>query len=221
MSSPDEPVTTRVLSLSVAAVEEAVRIIRAGRLVAFPTDTVYGVGCDLWRKDALERLYWAKQRPRELAIPVLVSAPDAVLAVACDLPPEYGLLAERFWPGPLTLVVARQPRVPSLLSANGDTVAVRMPAHSTAIDLLARVGGALAVTSANLSGRPAPRTAQGVLADLEGRVDLVLDGGECPDGVASSIVDLMSTPPVLLREGGVAFERLCQALPTLGRGRGS
>ncbi len=207
---------TRVLDVTdCGALTEAVERLRRGEVVAFPTDTVYGLGCDLWQEAAIARLYEAKDRPASLAIPVLVCAAAHVSRVASDPPAAYAALAERFWPGALTLIVRRLPRVPALLCAGGDTVAVRMPDHAFVRQLAEALGGALAATSANLSGRPAPASAVEVLADLDGRIPLLLDGGRCGGGVASSIVDLVSDPPVLLRQGALSLDVLCDVLPTL------
>jgi len=191
----------------------AVQILREGGLVVFPTDTVYGIGCDLWQPRAIDRLYLAKRRPRELAIPVLVSSLEAINSVARDIPPQLERLAERFWPGGLTLVVPRRPELPEALCAGKDTVAIRMPAHAFALALIEAMGGALAVTSANLSGEPAPRTVNEAMADLE--ADLYVDGGSCPEGVASTIVDLSVEPPCLLRRGAIEFDRVRAVLPSL------
>jgi L-threonylcarbamoyladenylate synthase len=211
-----ERLVTRVYVASAPeAIPTALQALRTRQVVAFPTDTVYGVGCDPWRSEAIECLYWAKQRPKELAIPVLVSAPEHVAQVASSLPPQFAALVERFWPGGLTVIVPRRASLPDVLCAGGPTVAVRMPDHAVALRLVAEMGGALAATSANLSSRPAPTTAAEVLADLDGRVAVVLDGGPCPGGVASSIVDLVSNPPVLLRQGNLALEVLRAALPAL------
>ena len=214
------PGETRVLAADDAgAVSEAVRLIAAGEVVAFPTDTVYGVGCDPWSEAAIRRLYAAKERPLHMAIPVLVASPDDVAQVAEPPDGRAARLMACFWPGALTVVVRRRSKVPAILSAGGPTVAVRMPDHSLALRLIAAAGGALAATSANRSGRPSPETAEEVLADLEGRIALVIDGGRAPIGVPSSIVDLTSDPPRLLREGHLSLAALREALPTLEPGR--
>lgn len=200
---------------SQSAMPEALLALRSGHLVAFPTDTVYGLGCDAWNAEALERLYWAKRRPKGMAIPVLVSAPEHVNQVAKTWPSGFDALVERFWPGGLTVIVPRSPAIPEVLCAGKPSVAVRMPAHPVALRLIAGMGGVLAATSANLSGNPSPKTASEVLADLEGRVAIVLDGGECPGGIASSIVDLVAEPPVLVRQGGLDLNRLRDLLPSL------
>ncbi len=207
---------TRVyLASDPVALPEALRALRIGQIVAFPTDTVYGLGCDVWQAEAVERLYRAKTRPRRLGIPVLLSAPDQVSQVALDLPGGFDQLAARFWPGGLTLIVPRRSAVPDILCAGGPNVAVRVPDHPVALRLIAEMGGALAVTSANLSGRPPSRTAAEVLADLDGRIAVLLDGGTCPGGVASSIVDLVARPPSLLRTGALPIEALRKVLPSL------
>lgn len=216
MTDSDRRYDTQVLDAGASeAIEEAAAVLRRGELVVFPTDTVYGVGCDYRDAEAIERLYWAKQRPYTLAIPVLVSHPRHVSLVARSLPDAYEALTDRFWPGGLTLIVPRLTSLPDILTAGGDTVAVRMPDHPVAQALIEAAGGAVAGTSANLSTRPSPCTAQQALADLEGRVHLVLDGGACPQGIASSIVDLCSTPPRLLRGGGLEPELLREVLPDL------
>ena len=203
------------------AVPRALRALRSGELVVLPTDTVYGVGCDLWQVGALELLYQAKRRPLHMAIPVLVSHPRHVAQVARALPPRFAAVAERFWPGGLTLIVPRRPKVPDILCAGGPTVAVRMPDHPLALALIEAMGGALAVTSANRSGHPAPTTASGAIEELRGRVSIVIDGGECPGGVASSIVNLVSDPPVLVRQGHLSADVLAEVIAGLVVASGS
>ncbi len=197
------------------ALPAALQALRRGEVIVFPTDTVYGVGCTVWDPRAIERLYWAKRRPEELAIPVLVAEVGDARQVARDLPPTFEALAGRFWPGGLTLVLPRQPRVPAILSAGRDTVAVRLPDHPFARELIRAAGGALAVTSANISGQSAPRTAEEAKAALWGRVAVILDGGPCPVGTASTIVDLTVSPPRVLRQGAIPYEALREALPAL------
>jgi L-threonylcarbamoyladenylate synthase len=210
---------TRVVSVQAEqALHEASVLLRNGDLVAFPTDTVYGLGCDLWQEGAIARLYEAKERPGNLAIPVLVSSPEQVTQVAQDLPAAFARLVERFWPGGLTLILRRRAQVPVLLCAGGDTVAVRMPAYPLVQRLAEALGGALAATSANLSGRPSPATAEDVLTDLGGRIPLLLDGGRCTGGIASSIIDLVSDPPVLVRPGALSLDILREVLPGLVAG---
>jgi len=213
---PGNSIITRVYTAAnLAALPAAWEALRSGEVVAFPTDTVYGVGCDLWKPKAIERLYWAKLRPRNMAVPVLISGPEHVAQVVRELSTFSMLLMERFWPGALTLIVPRLPQVPDLLCDGGPTIAVRMPDHLLALRLIEGMGGALAATSANLSGQPPATTAAQALAQLSGRVAVILDGGECPGGVPSSIIDLVADPPRLLRQGHLSYEALCEVLPTL------
>lgn len=212
----EPPLETRLLSIDdTRALPAALQALRCGKIIVLPTDTVYGVGCTLWDARAIARLYSAKRRPEELAIPVLVAEAKDVYQVARDLPPTFEVLARRFWPGGLTLVLPRQLRVPAILSAGRDTVAVRLPDHAFTRELIRAAGGALAVTSANISGQPAPCTAQEAAAALWGRVSVILDGGLCPMGTASTIVDLTAFPPHILRQGAIPYEALREALPDL------
>jgi|YNPNPStandDraft_1061719.scaffolds.fasta_scaffold06891_3 L-threonylcarbamoyladenylate synthase len=190
----------------------AVQLLRAGELVAFPTDTVYGVGALAWDGKAVARLYAAKLRPADKAIPILLADPQDIVLVARHLPPSALLLAERFWPGPLTLVVPKGARVPAEVTAGGDTVAVRVPDHPLARELIRQVGAPLATTSANLSGQPPSVTAEEVQAQLGDRVALILDGGPCAGGVASTVVDLTGPQPRLLRAGPLSLEQIMAAL---------
>lgn len=201
---------------AVGAVQQAVQVLRAGGLVAFPTDTVYGVGALAWDAVAVDRLYLAKLRPRDKAIPLLVASIDdlqpAAGLVKDELPPAAWLLAARFWPGPLTLIVPRGPRVSDTVAAGLDTVGVRVPDHPVTLALLRALAAPLAATSANVSGYGDALTADEVLAGLAGRVDLLLDGGRCPGGVASTVVDVTSLPPRLLRLGPISAAQIDEAL---------
>jgi L-threonylcarbamoyladenylate synthase len=184
----------------------AVEVLRAGGLIAFPTDTVYGVAALPWDVDTVARLYVAKQRPRSLPIPLLLSDVDRLSRVA-TLALEFAPLAERFWPGGLTLVLPKTEVVPDVVSP-GPTVAVRVPDLSLARDLIRQAGGVLAVTSANVSGQPSPVTAEEVKEHLGERIDLIVDGGPCQGGVPSSLLDCTVSPPVLLRRGAISEEAL-------------
>lgn len=208
-------VTARRSADDPGAIAAALQALQAGGLVVFPTDTVYGVACDLWNESAIARLYEAKARPRSLAVPVLVARPADVSQVARDLPLAFFSGVERFWPGALTLVVLRRSEVPAILCAGQDSVAVRMPAHPLALELLRRAGGALAVTSANRSGEPSSATADDAYDDLHGKVELLIDGGPCPGGMASAIVDLTVEPPRLLRRGLLTPRELAAVWPGL------
>jgi L-threonylcarbamoyladenylate synthase len=190
----------------------AAALLRGGELIAFPTDTVYGVGAVVWDAAAVGKLYGAKLRSLDKAIPVLLADPADVTLVARDLPPAALRIAERFWPGPLTLVVPRAACVPDEVTAGGATVAVRVPDHAMARDLIRAAGAPLATTSANLSGQPSPITAEEVAAQLGGRIAMILDGGRCPGGVASTVVDMTGPAPVILRPGPVTLEELWEVI---------
>lgn len=187
-----------------AADDEAVAVaaawLRRGLPVAFPTDTVYGVGVLPFDEAAIERLYEAKGRPAEKGIPILLASSDDVAIVAGDIPPAAQELMARFWPGPLTIIVPRRPELPANLSPD-QTVALRVPDHAVARALIRAAGGAVATTSANVSSRPAARSGAEALAALGGRVAAVLDGGVAPGGRASTIVDCTVQPPVIVRAG--------------------
>jgi L-threonylcarbamoyladenylate synthase len=192
------------------AISRAIETLAHDGLVAFPTDTVYGVGALIDRPAAIEKLYLVKERPRERAIPVLLGSPDQLDQVGPDPGPVARKLAVLFWPGPLTLVVPRHPWLPDIL-APGDTVGVRMPEHATALALL-NAAGPLAVTSANLSGAANTRTAQEVLEHLGGRIPLVVDGGRTPGGRPSTVVDCTRPELPILREGPIPHQDLLRAI---------
>lgn len=198
---PDNRETVCVAADSDGAIALAAKVLQQGGLVAFPTDTVYGVGALAWDEQAVGGLYRAKQRPLDKAIPLLLESTEALVEVAGPVPMEARRLADRFWPGPLTLVVPRSSRVPDLVTAGGDNVALRVPDHPVALALLGAVGSPLAATSANLSGQAAPLTAQDVVGQLGGRIDLILDGGPCPGGVPSTVALVSPQGVQILRRG--------------------
>jgi L-threonylcarbamoyladenylate synthase len=202
---------TKVLPASEETITIAARILAEGGLVAFPTDTVYGVGAHAFQPDAVERIYVAKTRPRDKAIPILLARADDLPLVAERITETAWLLAERFWPGGLTLVLPRKANVPDGVSAGGPTAAVRVPDHPVPLALIAALGAPLAATSANLSGRPSPVTAQEVEAELGERIELILDGGRCPGGIPSTVLDLTTDPPTILRAGAISVEDIRSA----------
>jgi L-threonylcarbamoyladenylate synthase len=192
-----------------ASIARVAHILKSGRLVAFPTDTVYGVAAVPDRPGAVASLYVAKERPPDKAIPVLLADVHDLYAVVTEASDLVRCLIDRFWPGGLTLVLPKSSIVPSELSPKA-TIAVRMPALSLTREIISAVGSPLAVTSANRSGQPSPRTAAAVMAQLGGRIAAVLDGGTCPGGVPSTILDCTTEPPRLLRAGAVPLEALRQ-----------
>ncbi|HOT52577.1 MAG TPA: L-threonylcarbamoyladenylate synthase [Anaerolineaceae bacterium] len=196
---------TRVLSTEhPQALDLALETLRAGGLVVFPTDTLYGLGCNPNNSAALASLYAAKNRPTLKAIPVLIGETGQLQNLITALPPIAARLITRFWPGPLTLVLPRNPALPPELTPYPG-LAVRMPNHPFALALL-RAAGPLAVTSANISEHENPQDAAGVRAQLDGKVELILDGGRLSGGTASTIIDCMDAEPKLLREGPIRFE---------------
>lgn len=207
---------TRVVSCDHRlALHWARRYLACGQVVAFPTDTVYGVGAHAFLPDAVAALYAIKQRSLDKAIPVLIADVSDIGCVAATVPAAVWRLAEQFWPGGLTLVVPRAPDLPRIITAGGNTVAVRCPDHPVPRALMRALGAPLAATSANLSGQPDPTTAQQVAAQLVGRLPLILDGGPAPIGTASSVVDVSVSPPRLLRAGAISAAQLRIWLPDL------
>lgn len=181
-------------------------------LVAFPTDTVYGVAAHGFLPEAIERLYETKERPRTKPIALLVADAGDLRRVGRHVPDSARQLAERFWPGALSLIVPRADDLPLILTAGGDSVAVRMPDHPIALRVIGAAGVPLATTSANLSGGPDPITAGDVLRDLGGRIELILDGGVCPGGVPSTVLDLTTTPPTIRRPGPIDRDMLRETI---------
>jgi L-threonylcarbamoyladenylate synthase len=194
------------------ALERAIELLRRGEVIAFPTDTVYGIGAHAFLPEAVGRLYAVKERPGRQAIPLLLPDAAALEDVCAHIPPLAWRLAEQFWPGALSLVLSRSAAVPDAVTAGGPTVAVRVPDHDLVRELCRWLGAPLAATSANRHGQPDPVTAADVLADLGGRIPLILDGGPCPGGVASTVLDLSISPPAILRPGPITPEQLAAAV---------
>jgi len=199
------------------SVERAAKLLLSGQLVAFPTDTVYGVGAPAFDAASVAAIYVAKERPPEKAIPVLIADAADLPRIAAAVPESARALIAHFWPGALTLVLPKRPDVPEIVSSDA-TVAVRIPDLDVTRALL-RLTGPLAATSANRSGRPSPVTAGDVIAQLGGRIAAVLDGGACPGGVPSTVVDCVASPPRVLREGGISIAALRAVLPGIHRVR--
>lgn len=193
-------------------VAEAVEVLRRGGLVAFPTETVYGLGADASNPAAVERVFAVKGRPRSHPLIVHLGEAMAMKEWAGVIPDDAWVLAEAFWPGPLTLILPRAERVPDAVTGGLLTVGLRVPAAPLALELLSAFGGGVAAPSANRFGRVSPTTAEHVRADLGDAVDLVLDGGPCPVGVESTIVDCAGNRLGVLRPGGVSVEALAEVL---------
>lgn len=193
-----------------AEIGRALQVLINGGIIAFPTDTVYGLGSLAFENPAIESIYTAKDRPIEKAIPILIGDLGDLDKVADDIPSMALRFATRFWPGPLTCVVPKKSILPPAISAT-HTVAVRIPDHADARALL-RAAGPMAVTSANISGQPSPSTAQEVYDQLKGRIPLILDGGKTQGGVPSTLVDCTGDKPIILREGPISLSDLMAAL---------
>jgi L-threonylcarbamoyladenylate synthase len=202
--------TEILLAADPNAIRHASAVLRHSGLVAFPTDTVYGVGAMVFLAEAVERLYVVKGRSTDKAIAVLLGRSEDLDKVTQGLTPAAQKLAKKFWPGSLTLVVPKHPNLPKAVSSL-ETVGVRVPDHPVAQQLLVRTGP-LAVTSANRSGEPSALTAAEVLAQLSGRIDLLLDGGHVPGGVPSTVVDCTTPIPCILREGPITGAEVEAAL---------
>jgi len=204
------------LSLSIQQqVEQGISILKQGGIVAFPTDTVYGLGACISIGYAVERVYRVKERPRSMALPLLLADASQIGEVAEPVPLIAWLLADKFLPGALTMVLHKSESVPDIITGGGTTVAVRIPAHPVPVALARGLGAPIVGTSANLSGKPSALTADEVYAQLGDKVDLIIDGGRCPGGKESTIIDLTGETPVVLREGAILrkeLEQVCQSI---------
>ena len=192
--------------------DAALRTLREGGVIAIPTDTLYGLAADASNPDAIERVFAIKERPDGLALPVLLASPAQLAMVAAEVPPQVKVVAEAFWPGPLTLIVKRTRCLPPRLTAGQPTVAVRVPAHPVPRELARKLGRPITGTSANISGAADPRTLDELREQVGGRVDLVIEEGPSPAGTASTIVDVSGDEPKLIREGAVPFEEIAALL---------
>jgi len=197
----------KLLSSIQKQVEQAVFILKEGGIVAFPTDTVYGLGASITLPQAVARVYEVKKRPKNRPLPLLLADKSQLSEVAEAVPPIAWFLAEKFLGG-LTMVLFKSKVVPDIVSSGGKTVAVRVPTHPIPIALLKGVGTPITGTSVNLSGKPSALTAEEVYNQLKNKVDLVIDGGKCPGGKESTIVDLTGETPRILREGAISREEL-------------
>ena len=190
--------------------DKAFAALDNGGVVVFPTDTLYGLGADVFSLPALQRIFAIKGRPAELALPVLVAGLDQVESVALPMSNQAQELAERFWPGPLTLVMRRSPELPELVTGGADTVAVRMPAHRIPLALARRLGRPITGTSANLSGQPDLLDLDSIENQLGNLVDYIIRSGPPPEGTGSTVVDITRNVPRLLREGAISLVELME-----------
>ena len=196
-------------------IKRAAKIIKRGNLVAFPTETVYGLGANALNKKAVRKIFEIKKRPLDNPIIVHVADFKDLKKLAKKIPKEVEILAKKFWPGPLTFVLFKKKIVPDEVTAGTNTVAIRMPKNKIALELIKASKVPISAPSANLAGRPSPTTARHVFDDFGEKVDLILDGGKTKIGVESTVLDLTTKPPQILRPGGISFEKLKKILKDL------
>ncbi|WP_321428844.1 L-threonylcarbamoyladenylate synthase [uncultured Methanolobus sp.] len=194
--------------LESAPLDEAAKILAQGGTVAFPTETVYGLGADALDEKAVMQIFEAKGRPADNPLIVHVASREDCKPLVLDIPEKASLLMDRFWPGPLTIIMERTDIVPDVTTGGLDTVAIRFPENQIAIELIKRSGKTLAAPSANLSGKPSPTSSGHVIADLSGRIDAVVDGGDATIGLESTVIDVTSEIPAILRPGKISREEL-------------
>ena len=202
----------KTLILSENDLDTAAKIIKHGGLAAVPTETVYGLSADGLNAAAVEQIYAVKGRPETKPINLLVSGMDSVLNFCRNIPESAYVLAEKFWPGPLTMILYKKSSVPDIVTAGGDTVGVRCPDHRLTLKLLELCAVPLATPSANISGMPSPKCAADVSAYFDGKIPCIIDGGQCRVGIESTIVDMTVFPPKILRQGGLSQTALENAL---------
>jgi L-threonylcarbamoyladenylate synthase len=198
------------MGVSQREIKKGVKILQKGGVVAFPTDTVYGLGADAFNPTAVERIYEIKNRPKYQQFPLLIADVKQLTALAEPIPEIVWFLARRFWPGGLTLVLSKKDSVPAYL-ASRPTIAVRIPNHPVCLALIQRLGNPIIGTSANISGQPAALTAEEVEQQLGKKIDLIINGCQCPGGKESTIVDITHEPPVILRQGIIPSPEIAKA----------
>jgi L-threonylcarbamoyladenylate synthase len=198
--------------LSPGEIKKAALIIKAGGTVAFPTETVYGLGANALDKEAVAKIFRAKNRPPDNPLIVHVSSGEMLYMVAKEVPPVAEKLIDSFWPGPLTIILKRSELIPDITTGGLDTVAIRMPAHDIALALIKEAGVPIAAPSANISGIPSPTSADHVIKDLDGKIDAIIKGGDSIIGVESTVIDMTVYLPALLRPGGLSLEEIIECV---------
>jgi len=199
-----------ILKATAENIREASKVVKNGGVIVYPTDTVYGLGCNPFNVGAVKRIFKTKGERKEKPLPILGSDMNCVQKIAC-MHENARKIAERFWPGPLTLVVPKKPSLPDVVTCGLDSVGVRIPDHAAAIRLISLCDGLLVGTSANKTGEKSPKTAREAAKQLGEQVDVILDGGPTPLGQESSVVDLTSKKPKMLREGAIKLEEVLSA----------
>lgn len=193
-------------------IKQAAVILKNGGLVAFPTETVYGLGANAFDETAVLNIFKAKGRPADNPLIVHIYSENQLSEIVSEIPKKAKILMDKFWPGPLTIVMKKSDNIPNIVSAGLNTVAVRMPVNETAFNLLKECNLPIAAPSANTSGKPSPTTFKHVFEDMNGKIDAVIDGGNCEVGVESTVIDLTEDIPMLLRPGGITLEQLIETL---------
>jgi L-threonylcarbamoyladenylate synthase len=202
-------------SMNMDDIMEIGKILRDGGTVVFPTETVYGLGANALDQVAVESIFTAKGRPSDNPLIVHISSMEQLGSIVDQIPEKARMLIDNFWPGALTLVFEKKKTVPDRITAGLSTVAVRMPDSEIALALIEAAGVPLAAPSANISGKPSPTSVVHVIEDLDGRVDAIIDGGDCHYGVESTVIDVLNDPPMILRPGGVTIEQISRVIDSV------
>jgi len=205
---------SKIFSLS-EQITGAVNILKKGGIVAYPTDTVYGLGASVADIKAIERIFEVKDRPKGMAMPLLAANKEQIKKLVTNIPPSAWLLMYNFLPGALTIIFNKSDIVPDIITGGTKTIAVRIPDHPVPISLIKGLGQPIVGTSANLSGQPSALTAEEVKMQIGGKVDLVIDGGTCPGGIESTVVDITGRKPVVRRLGAISLEQLQHSCPDI------
>jgi L-threonylcarbamoyladenylate synthase len=196
-------------------IEKAVVILKNGGLVAYPTDTVYGLGACMTDSEAVDRIFQVKGRPKGMALPVLLADRNQIKDIVTSVSPAAQRLADEFFPGALTIILLKSNLVPDIIAGGGKTVAFRIPNHPVPLALIKGLGKPIVGTSANLSGQPSALTAIEVHAQIGDKIDMVIDSGRCPGGIESTVIDLSGEKPVIRRQGAISIDRLRKILPDI------
>ncbi len=207
-----ELIKIRGLTENAEDFSRAGRLLKAGNVVAIPTETVYGLAANAFDVSAVKKIFEAKGRPQDNPLIVHISDMDDIQKLTSEFPEKAALLAEKFWPGPLTMILKKSDKVPFEVTAGLSTVAIRFPSHTYALAVITAAGVPLAAPSANLSGKPSPTSAQHVMRDLSGKIPMIIDGGKCEVGLESTVIDMTGDIPTLLRPGGITLSMLRDCL---------
>jgi L-threonylcarbamoyladenylate synthase len=196
-------------------IKQAINILKNGGVVAYPTDTVYGLGACMTDINAVDRIFQVKGRPKGMALPVLLADKKQIAEIVTAVTPSAKRLADEFFPGALTIILPKSANVPGIITGGGRTIAFRIPNHPVPLALVNGLGKPIVGTSANLSGQPSALTAAEVRTQIGDKIDMVIDGGKCPGGIESTIVDMSGEKPVIRRQGAISIEKLRKILPDI------